>query len=205
MVNISTSDNHTLMKHLDKIKIGNYEINQPFLFCPEGFPSSYSTHKFKIDTFKPYNLPHTVDQSIYWEYLLIVLHVDDLDDQINLDFSNMYMLIKTCGVDMMSRCDYLDLNKIYPLECENLFDEETTQLLKAMIRNKNNIALKNILFFPFKTIRCGSLFLSNLTENFQINIWLNNLAPHCTGCDIYVKYQLHDTEQFDVITDTMFL
>lgn len=123
---------------LNKIKINGYEINQIFVYQSE---NTYCTNnKIRLDQWTASD-----NKFNFIEYMFIVFEGDA---------ENIKLVVQANGFDLWSRKDYIFHNKIYPMECENLYDSETNNLLKDMVRTSN---LKNVLFVPFRTAKNGCL------------------------------------------------
>ncbi|AYV77128.1 MAG: hypothetical protein Barrevirus13_17 [Barrevirus sp.] len=137
------------MSLLNKIQIDKYEINQLFSYSKEEI-SNYSHGKFRIELW-----PANKYKLCFLEYIIVVFDEEISDD--------LCLVVQVNGRDVTSRKDYIYYNKVLPLECENLYDIETNELLKNMVRNKDNVALKKVLFFPFRLGKNG--WLIDITED----------------------------------------
>ena len=147
-----------MSKLINKIQIGHYQINQPFLHQIEEFEhveqenNRYAMHLYFTTEHKYH---------AYIEYILITFEQDPIPE-------NIFVVIQANGYDLWERLEYIYYNKIFPLQCENLYDVETNNLLHNMVRS-NDPELKKVLFIPFRTAKNGWLLdVSPKLSNDQI-------------------------------------
>lgn len=185
-----------MSKLVHKIKIDTYEINQPFLHQEEEFISTdpiYTSYKIRLDTWQP------IDNGYYFiEYILVVIEKE-------LDIEKMYAVLQANGQDLWDRQNYIFHNKVFPLECENLYDSETNNLLQNMVRNKDNVNLKKVLFLPFRSAKNGHLLdtspnihgdsqiPSNRIDNLQLNLY----AVPMGKIDIFMRVTDKNSQNID--------
>jgi hypothetical protein len=171
---------------LTKINIDGYEINQPFIH--ESYELHSANNKIRLD--HELAIEHGFN---FIEYIIVVFnHFPEKSS----------MLLQANGMDLWERQDLLIYNKIFPLQCENLYDEETNALLKHVVRNRTNIAL-----LPFRTEK-GSWLLDitptdpNLIPNQHISnltLRIYNLIPlnSVINIDIYMKLSNANSQNID--------
>lgn len=157
------------MNNIDRLRIGQYEINQPF-YCDDNNIIGGQIMKFFFNT----NNFHT--ELTFIEYVIVVINTEE-----NLEES--VMLIQLNGRDLANRCRYLYHNKIYPLEYETAYDDETNLLLGQMVRTN----IPNVLFMPLDIIMGGNLQICvfNILQSANIEFYfkLNN-GPREKNLDI---------------------
>ena len=112
----------------DRIRIGGYDINQPFLY--DKFVCNKENYNFMLDT-------KNIHEHHYMEYAFVVIDPNEI-------VQNIYFAIQVNGLNIYSPRGYLYHNKIFPLEYENSFDNETNTVLKQMVRNN----VPNVFFMP---------------------------------------------------------
>ena len=133
-------------KIVNKIKIDTYEINQPFHHQSEYDSTTFSgNYKLRLDLWPPRS--HNLH---FIEYIFVVFEHEIVTD-------STYALVQANGRDLWERMDCIFYTKVLPLECENLYDAETNNLLQHMVRNKNNANLRKVLFIPSRTAKNGWL------------------------------------------------
>ena len=121
------------------------------------------------------------------EYLLIVL-----DDKLT-DLEDIKLVVQVNGYDIDDRFDYIFLNKIYPYRCEDLYDEETNDLLRQMVRDENG-KFKNVLFYPFKRSKMQTIINPSThevkSEHIQLNFYFSDKIKNMDMfMTIYIKYE----------------
>jgi len=187
-----------MSQFVNKIKIDKYEINQIFFHQEEFFPinTHYTNYKIRLDVWNPDPAYHKLN---FIEYILVVCDTD-------LDVDNMYALVQGNGMDLWDRQPYIYYNKIFPLQCENLYDNETNNLLQDMVRNKDNEVLKKVLFLPFRLEKNGyKLDVGpningkreipiNQIDNLQLNLWGIDMQGKI---DIFVRMTDKNSENID--------
>lgn len=172
---------------LSKINIDGYEINQPFIHQSKQLGSLYS-NKIRLD--HELALEHGLN---FIEYIIVVF--DKFPEKSS-------MFIQCNGMDLWDMQDILIYNKIFPLQCENLYDEETNNLLKHVVRNRTNIAI-----LPFRTEKGGWLLDITPTDpNLIPNQHISNLTlciynsiplDSATNIDIYMKLSNTNSQNID--------
>lgn len=165
---------------IQKATFAGHEINQPFLHQQEIIPAGFIHQRIRLDQFTALE-----NNCNFIEYILIVTEGKLID---------AHFFVQVNGQDMWDRLPALYYNKIFPLECEGLYDEETNQLLRDMVRKSDDT--KNILFLPFRTAKNG--YLLDMSPESEENVpWrhadtitlcIMGLQPNIdTTIDIYLK------------------
>ena len=165
---------------IDKLEIGDHVINQPFLYQTEYVSIPARNYKIRIDI-----APLVNSDLCFLEYVFII--VDDCPKSIHmLPRVNMY--------DLHSRRDYAYFNKVYPLECENLYDIETNALLKSMVRTD----MKDVLFIPFKMMKNGSLIDVRTIDILDFDFSSNTeQSARYRTISIFIKLSDKNSEKID--------
>ena len=120
-----------------------------------------------------------------------------IENSDNTLVSDISIVSQVNGVDLHSKKSYNYYNKIYPLETEDIYDDETNNLLKSMVRTK----MKNIMFLPYKMIKNGSLLDTDFFDNITFNFYgLNtNSSKRTNRISIYIKLANENSEKIDKI------
>lgn len=155
----------------DSITIGDYIITQPFLHTSFNTLNN-SNHVVPID----YNI---IDTSIHSriDYFFIVCECD------SKYFDNIQITVQLCGSDYMDTLNYTFHNKILPLQCEQLYDNSTNNLLKHMARSHDD-SFANILFYPLKLTSYDIPI--TIRSDIPIDFYIRNVEPN-TNIHIYTK------------------
>lgn len=158
------------MNNVNKLQIGEYEINQPFYRDTHGIIGGQNM-KFFFNTNN-----FRTDELTFIEYVIIIINTEE-----NLE--NTTMLIQQNGRDLASRRHHIYYNKIYPLEYETAYDNETNLLLTHMVRTN----IPNVLFMPLDIVMGGNLQICvfNILQSANIEFYfkLNN-GPREKNLDI---------------------
>lgn len=169
---------------IDKLEVGDHVINQPFLhqspflFQTKDEYKEITRHNIRVDTT---SLPTSGLR--FLEYAFITFN----DCPIS---TCMIPKINTCA--LYSRQTYTYFNKIYPLQCEDLYDSETNALLKNMVRTD----MKNVFFVPFRMMKNGSLIDIENIDTLQFDIIFGeNVDPPIIN--IYIKLADKNSEKID--------
>lgn len=187
-----------MSKVVNQIKIEKYEINQLFFHQEEFLPTDthYTNYKIKLDVWQPDPAYHKLN---FIEYILVVCE-NEVDE-------NMHAKLQANGCDLWDQQSYIYYNKVFPLQCENLYDNETNNILQNMVRNKDNVTLKKVLFFPFRLEKNGYMLdvgpninghreiPSNQIDNLQLNLW--GIGSKEGKIDIFMRMTDKNSENID--------
>jgi hypothetical protein len=127
------------MNNINRVQIGPYEINQPFYHQYDEINSVRAYFTFNVNSFYSNGFN-------FIPYVLIVIDTEE-----NLEKSELW--IRFNGKDIVDRQKYIYYNKLYPLEYEKSYDDETNLLLGHMVRTN----IPNILFIPLDIIMEGNI------------------------------------------------
>jgi hypothetical protein len=198
-----------MSKVVNQIKIDTYEINQLFFHQEEFLPTDtqYTSYKIKLDVWQPDPAHHKLN---FIEYIFVVFDIQQLNKKDDTDFDSEKIcgLIQANGYDLWDRQSYIYYNRVLPLQCENLYDEQTNNLLQNMVRNKDNDNLKKVLFFPFRSEKNGYKLdvgpningnreiPSNRIDNLQLNLYKIGMQGKI---DIFMRVTNKNSENIDKI------
>ena len=195
-----------MSKVVNQIKIDTYEINQTFFHQEEFLDIYYTNYKIKLDVWQPDPAHHKLN---FIEYILVVFDNQQLNKKDDADLDEkMYGLVQANGYDLWGRLEYIYYNRVLPLQCENLYDSETNNLLQNMVRNKDNDNLKKVLFFPFRSEKNGYKLdvgpningnreiPSNRIDNLQLNLYEIGMQGKI---DIFIRMTDKNSENIDKI------
>ena len=136
------------MSNINKLQIKEYEINQSFYHDYNTVGPDNGIYVFDTNLFRDTG-------KTFIEYVLIVIHTEE-----NLENSELLIILD--GTDIASKRKFIHHNKLYPLEYEKSYDDETNMLLSNMVRTN----IPNVLFMPLN-IATGSILSIRIFKIMQ--------------------------------------
>lgn len=172
---------------VSSIKLCNIPISKQFIHEQFSIISNYN--RIKLD------LQKAIENKLYFiEYIIVVFDNSPIKSKIKLVCN---------GFDMTECMDFIYYNKIYPLHCEKLYDNDENKLLEYMIKNNTNIA-----FIPIRAEKNATLlditpqdynFIpSRQIESIYLTIYNydHNNNNHY-NIDVYMKLSDSNTKNID--------
>jgi hypothetical protein len=149
---------------VNQFKFGDCEINQTFYHDTLILGEKYMETNLNFEALYDYSL----------EYIIIVIPSELLLN------GTTRTIINSCSYHLRHNYN-INYNKVYPLECIGIYDEETNILLRKMVEGND---MTNILFVPFRCSTNDSAININPNESSYIitEKYIDN-----SQIDIYIK------------------
>lgn len=147
--------------HINKLEIGHHILNHSFWTICRKITNDENHVTIPIKS-------RNID---YIRYIIVV--VDNPSDIISLGVSLNGIIIEYT---------YHELNFLLPLQCDNLYDNETDNMLKSIVRDKVE-SNKKILFFPFVLSPCDNKLSTKYMRTINLIIKGSNMQ----SVNIYIS------------------